>query len=67
MNICPSKEIQFNFFEKNCMLFSNEDENKMCYMEIFNEYTKLIEEFIVGNLSIMSHTIDMNSFLYELR
>lgn len=49
------------------MLFTNEEENKIFYMDIFNEYTRLIEEFILENLNKMAPNIDMNSFLSELR
>lgn len=49
------------------MLFTNEEENKIYYMDIFNEYTKLIEEFILLNLNQIQPHIDMSSFLTELR
>lgn len=49
------------------MLFTNEEENKIYYMDIFNEYTKLIEEFILVNLNKNIPNIDMGQFLSELR
>lgn len=61
------KELQTNFLDKNCMQFTNEEENKICYMDVFNEYTKLIEEFILENLNKKAPNIDMNTFLAELR
>lgn len=61
------KELQRNFLDQNCMIFTNEEENKICYMEIFNEYTKLIEAFIFDNLKIISPNIDMDDFLRELK
>lgn len=36
-------------------------------MDIFNEYTKLIEEFILTSLNQRQSNIDINSFLSELR
>lgn len=49
------------------MHFTNEEENKIIYMDIFNNYTKIIEDFILENLKRVAPTIDMNSFLSELR
>lgn len=49
------------------MHFTNEEENKIYYMDIFNEYTKLIEEFILDHLDQTDPHIDMGSFLTELR
>ncbi|XP_055300807.1 ADP-ribosylation factor-like protein 2-binding protein [Sitodiplosis mosellana] len=61
------QEVQTEFLEKNCMLFTNEEENKIYYMDIFNQYTKLIEEFILDSLNNIAPDIDMDSFLSELR
>lgn len=61
------KELQTDFLEKNCMLFTNEEENKIYYMDIFNQYTKTIEEFILESLNNIAPNIDMDSFLSELR
>lgn len=49
------------------MLFTNEEENKIYYTEIFNQYTKIIEEFILESLNNIAPNIDMDSFLSELR
>lgn len=49
------------------MHFTNEEENKICYTEIFNEYTKLIEEFILSNLNQIAPQVDIGAFLIELR
>lgn len=49
------------------MLFTNEEENKIHYMEIFDEYTKLIENFIFDNLKIALPNIDLDSFIMELK
>lgn len=49
------------------MQFTNEEVNKIHYTDIFNEYTNLIEEYIMDNLRKARHNIDMNSFLEEAR
>lgn len=49
------------------MLFTNEEENKIYYMDIFNQYTKTIEEFILQSLNKIAPNIDMDLFLSELR
>lgn len=49
------------------MEFTNEEENKIIYMEIFNEYTTKIEDFIMSNLNKRAANFDMNAFLHELR
>lgn len=49
------------------MEFTNEEENKIIYMEIFNEYTTKIEDFIMSNLKKRAANFDMNAFLHELR
>lgn len=59
--------MQTDFLDKYCMHFTNEEENKIYYMDIFNEYTKLIEEFILTNLNQRQPNIDINVFLSELR
>lgn len=67
INKLHSKELQTNFLDKNCMLFTNEEENKIYYTEIFDEYTKLIENFIFDNLKIALPNIDLDSFIMELK
>lgn len=59
--------MQTDFFERHCMQFANEEENKIIYTDIFNEYTRLIEEFILTNLRQRQPNIDINLFLSELR
>lgn len=59
--------MQTDFFERHCMQFTNEEENKIIYTDIFNEYTRLIEEFILTNLRQRQPNIDINLFLSELR
>lgn len=59
--------MQTEFLDKHCMEFTNEEENKIVYTVIFNEYTKLLEEFILSNLRQRQPNIDINRFLSELR
>lgn len=49
------------------MEFDNEEENKIHYMDIFNEYTTTIEEFIMAKLKENATNIDLNAFLTELK
>lgn len=62
-----SKTLQTDFLDKYCTLFTNEEENKIYYTDIFNEYTKVIEEFILVNLNKNIPNINMGDFLTELR
>lgn len=61
------QEMQTEFLNRHCMQFTNEEENKIYYMDIFNAYTKLIEEFILSSLRQRQPNIDINLFLTELR
>ena len=36
-------DAQMDFFRKNCLLFSNEEENKLEYTTIYETYVALIE------------------------
>jgi len=40
------EEQQREFLERNCMIFEDEEENKMEYMAIFKEYQTKIEGYI---------------------
>lgn len=67
LRVIFAQEMQTDFFERHCMQFTNEEENKIIYTDIFNEYTRLIEEFILTNLRQRQPNIDINLFLSELR
>lgn len=58
---------QNEFLERNYKLFTEDEENKICYTEIFNEYTTIIETFIVDHLKASVSDEEMNRFLTELR
>lgn len=47
--------------------FIDSEENKIVYMEIFNNYTNTIETFIVDNLQMRMSDIDMCKFTNELK
>ncbi|KAJ3209586.1 ADP-ribosylation factor-like protein 2-binding protein [Dinochytrium kinnereticum] len=36
-------DLQTKFLDKYCHNFTNDDENKLIYMDAFNQYTKLLE------------------------
>jgi len=43
-------KLQNSFCRKHCQLFDNDEENKLCYTEIFDEYTDLVEGYIESRL-----------------
>lgn len=58
---------QSEFLEKNYELFTDDEENRICYMDIFNEYTAIIENFIMDHLKESVCDAELNRFLTELR
>lgn len=38
------------YFEKYCNEFTDEDENKLSYTQIHNEYEEFVEQMLVGSL-----------------
>jgi The ARF-like 2 binding protein BART. len=38
--------LQNDFLDKHCMVFEDEEENKLEYMPIFNNYQKTLEKYI---------------------
>ncbi|XP_053640868.1 ADP-ribosylation factor-like protein 2-binding protein [Cherax quadricarinatus] len=55
-----------NFLKKHCHLFDDNDENKLEYMDIFKQYTNLIEGHIEKELSSRASGFQMSLFLQEL-
>ncbi|XP_068241673.1 ADP-ribosylation factor-like protein 2-binding protein [Palaemon carinicauda] len=55
-----------NFMKKHCYVFSDEEENKLEYMDIYKQYTSLIEGHIETELSARDSTFSMQAFLQEL-
>lgn len=56
-----------HFLDNHYMQFFDEEENRIYYMDLFNEYTSLIEEYIVRELKSRESNIDLHSFLDELK
>lgn len=65
-DIC-SQQRQNEFLDKNYERFTEDEENQICYMDIFNEYTATIETFIMDHLKASVCDVEMNRFLAELR
>ncbi|KAG7170476.1 ADP-ribosylation factor-like protein 2-binding protein [Homarus americanus] len=68
-NIILSDEfaaLRENFLEQHCQVFDDEDENKLEYMDIFKQYTSLIEGHIERELSARESGFKMAAFLQEL-
>ncbi|KAG7400629.1 ADP-ribosylation factor-like protein 2-binding protein [Phytophthora boehmeriae] len=43
-------DVQSNFCRNNCEIFDNVTENKLIYMDVFQQYTDLIEAFLERRL-----------------
>lgn len=55
-------ELQQGFMQRYSGEFTNEEENKLVYMDIFQEYLKVIEKYIETHLDV-----DMNQFARMLK
>ena len=66
-SILPSQLVQDRFLDKYYREFSDDEENKITYMDIFNEYTETIEDFIVTDLKGRMVDLDMDRFSQELK
>ncbi|VDO92618.1 unnamed protein product [Soboliphyme baturini] len=53
---------QQRYFDTHCDCFSDCEENKLCYMEIFQDYVNQVEEFIDEKLRQSIKAFDMNRF-----
>lgn len=62
-----SKELQQQLFEKYYMLFIDEEENRIYYMDIFKDYTNTIEEFVLAKLRANTDDEQIDKFLDELK
>ncbi|XP_035738778.1 ADP-ribosylation factor-like protein 2-binding protein isoform X2 [Vespa mandarinia] len=58
--------IQEEFLEKYWTIFEPTEENKLIYTEIFNEYNKTVETYIVNYLQKIIPHFNMNVFLHYL-
>jgi len=56
------EEQQREFLEKNCMIFEDEEENKIEYMGIFKEYQAKLENFIENRLMEIKPDLNMKKF-----
>ncbi|CAI2380417.1 unnamed protein product [Moneuplotes crassus] len=54
--------IQNSFFNKNCIHFENTEENKLIYMDIFQKYKEVIENYIEENLKDMIQDFNMEEY-----
>jgi len=60
-------QVIHSFCMKHCDVFDEFlDENKLCYTDIFNEYTSVIESFINDYLSVNVTNFDMTDFLEQI-
>lgn len=56
-----------DFMEKNWQEFSEEEENKLEYMDIFKEYVNAIEKYIEKELRSQISDFKMHEFERQLR
>ncbi|XP_058792846.1 ADP-ribosylation factor-like protein 2-binding protein isoform X2 [Phymastichus coffea] len=60
------QSVQQYYLDKYWRVFEPVEENKLLYMEIFNEYNKAIESYIDTNLTSLIPNFSMNDFISEL-
>ncbi|KAJ3101538.1 ADP-ribosylation factor-like protein 2-binding protein [Phlyctochytrium planicorne] len=60
-------DLQTKFLDQNCKHFTNDDENKLIYMDIFNQYTNLLEKYIEKRLCQNIPGFSMPEFLNKLK
>ncbi|GFG33288.1 hypothetical protein Cfor_01792 [Coptotermes formosanus] len=61
------QELQKCFMEKYWHEFEDREENKLCYMDIFKEYTEVIEKHIATHLLKKIPHFSMDRFIEQLQ
>jgi len=61
------QELQKCFMEKYWHEFEDNEENKLCYMDIFKEYTEIIEKHIETHLTKQIPNFSMDRFIEHLQ
>lgn len=59
--------IQKNFFEENCDIFTNEEENKFEYTVVFGKYVEIIETYISKELMKVVGNVDLCQVAKDLK
>lgn len=54
--------MQTEFMEQHFKTFDSSDENKLVYMDIFNEYTRTLESYIIDQLNKRLDNFNMEYF-----
>ncbi|KAK4309336.1 hypothetical protein Pmani_019031 [Petrolisthes manimaculis] len=68
-NIILSEEfasLRENFLAQHCHIFDDAEENKLEYMDIYKQYTDLIEGHIEKELTTREKGFQMSAFVHEL-
>ncbi|KAF6215631.1 hypothetical protein GE061_010387 [Apolygus lucorum] len=60
------QKLQRDFLDKYCLEFDDTEENKLSYMEIFEEYVRTIERSIEERLKMSIPNFNMERFQMEL-
>ncbi|EFX66835.1 hypothetical protein DAPPUDRAFT_231806 [Daphnia pulex] len=58
---------QHHFLTKHCTVFDDMEENKLIYMDIFQDYAQLVETFLEQKLREMFPLFSMEEFVKELK
>lgn len=59
-------EVQNDFCTKHANIFSDEDENKLIYSELFSQYTLLLETFLENELKLKFNTMSISDIVGSL-
>lgn len=60
------QDVQRTFFDENCGIFSNEEENKFEYMTVFENYIDVVETFITTQLTNTVGNVDLCEIAKDL-
>ncbi|TPX59838.1 hypothetical protein PhCBS80983_g02250 [Powellomyces hirtus] len=60
-------ELHDSYLSKHCKEFTDDEENKLVYTEIFQEYVKLVERFIEKRLRARLEWFSMAAFLQMIK
>ncbi|KAJ3324720.1 ADP-ribosylation factor-like protein 2-binding protein [Boothiomyces sp. JEL0866] len=60
-------EFQHSFFDKHSHIFTDDKENKLEYMDVFQKYTNYVEKYITQRLAASLKWFKMEDFLNQLK
>lgn len=60
------QKVMLNFCQEHCDKFDDDEENKLEYTDIFNQWTETIESFIENRLKLVVEDFSTSNFLQQL-